>query len=210
MSRAAGHDGMALAARELACVRGERLIFSGIGFSLPAGSVLLLRGGNGSGKSSLLQVLAGLLPKDAGSVLSFGRAAGGAEYLRGLRYVGHGNGVKEHMTAEENLSFYGRFRNWNNLSPRLALERASLLPRADFMAWNLSAGQRRRLALARLLLAPAALWLLDEPCTALDGKARAWFAEMLGEHCAAGGAAVIAQHEELPVTGVPVEELTLS
>ena len=161
-------------------------------------------------ESSLLQVLASLLPKEAGSILSFGKAAGGPEYLRGLRYVGHGNGVKEHMTVEENLSFYGRFRGWDKLSPRLALQRASLLSRADFMTWNLSAGQRRRLALARLLLAPATLWLLDEPCTALDSKSRAWFAEVLEEHCAGGGTAVIAQHDELPVTGIPVAELVLS
>ena len=199
----------ALAAHGLGCVRGERTIFANVNFSISAGSILLLRGANGCGKSSLLQILAGLLLPDTGSISSQGNAAASDGYMRCLRYVGHGNGIKEHLTAEENLLFYSRFRGWKTLAPLAVLQQAGLSPQAGLMAAELSAGQRRRLALARLLLAPAFLWLLDEPCNALDKKAKLWFVNAVREHCAAGGVAVIAQHEDLSIADVPVTELEL-
>ncbi len=200
----------ALSAHGLSCVRGGKMVFSSLDFTVATGSVLLLRGANGSGKSSLLQILAGLLVAEAGRILSFGNAASGGNYLRGLRYIGHGNGIKEQLTAEENLLFYKKFRGWDALMPHLVLQRVALAGQAKLLAGDLSSGQQRRLALARLLLAPAALWLLDEPCTGLDKNAGTWFAAALRSHCTAGGAAVIAQHGSAIDAGIPTAELVLA
>src|SRR5258706_3871223 len=155
-----------LAVRALTCRRGERLVFADLDFAIPPGSAALLRGSNGSGKSTLLRCLAGLLPPAAGLVLWDGRpAADDAEGFRArLHYLGHLDGVKPALSLSENLHFWQSLRGRADPAvARRALDDFGLLALAELPAILLSAGQRRRLALARLLAAPAALWLLDQP-----------------------------------------------
>jgi heme exporter protein A len=193
-----------LEARDLACVRGERgAIFAGLSFRVPAGGALLVTGPNGAGKSSLLRVLAGLLPAAAGEVLWDGAdiAADRAAHARRLRYVGHHDALKPGLTVRENLAFYARL--WGGEAGP-ALEALGLAPLAELPARVLSAGQRRRLALARLALGSpadggAALWLLDEPSSGLDAAAIARLAGLCERHRARGGLVVAATHLPLPL-----------
>lgn len=181
--------------RALACVRGDRPVFAGLDFALPPGGALVLSGPNGSGKSSLLRVMAGLLPPAAG-VLAWAGApvTQDPEGHRGrLHYVGHLDALKPALSVEENLSFWAGLRT---AAPRVeaALARLGLDHLADLPARLLSAGQRRRLALSRLLAAPAELWLLDEPSVGLDARSIASLTDIIAEHRAAGGRVAVATH----------------
>jgi heme exporter protein A len=196
-----------LEAQDLACLRGERAVFAGLSFAVPAGGALLLTGPNGAGKSSLLRVLAGLLPAAAGTLLWDGAdaLAERAAHARRLRYVSHADALKPALTARENLRFYARL--WGGGDAEAALAALGLGPLAELPARVLSAGQRRRLALARLALSdgaapPAApLWLLDEPSVGLDAAAVGRLGALLARHRAAGGMVVAATHLPLPLPG---------
>ncbi len=188
-----------LIAEELACRRGMRLVFAGVSFRLPPGGALVLTGANGSGKSSLLRLAAGLLAPEAGR-LSWGAlpvAADLAGHHARLHYVGHQDAVKPTMTPRETLTFWAALRGRRLAAANTtedALAAFALDPIADWPCRWLSAGQRRRLALARLLVAPAALWLLDEPTSALDEDAQARLEQVIRAHRAAGGRIVLATH----------------
>src|SRR5438477_4916094 len=163
-----------LIAEDLACRRGERLVFAGLSFRLPPGGALVLSGTNGSGKTSLLRLLAGLIPPAAG-LLAWGAApveADLAGHRARLHYVGHQDGIKPDLTPRETLLFWAALQGRRIRAGSAALEAAlaafALDPVADWPCRWLSAGQRRRLALARLCATPAPLWLLDEPFSALD------------------------------------------
>ncbi len=196
-----------LVAEELACRRGERMIFAGVSFRLRAGDALVLTGANGSGKSSLLRLVAGLLPPVAGS-LFWGRAPIIADlplHHARLHYVGHQDALKPAMTPRESLAFaaalrgFPRARTAQSIAEALA---AFALDRvADWPCRWLSAGQRRRVALARLLAAPAPLWLLDEPNAALDGDGEARLEQAVAAHRGAGGLAIIATHAPISLPG---------
>ena len=190
-----------LEGHDLVCVRGERTVFAGLGFSLEAGDALLLFGPNGSGKSSLLRLTAGLLRPARGTLLWQGVAViEDAEAHRGrLCYVGHQDPVKPVLTARENLTFWAQLQNGGSGSIDAALERMGLLSLADIPGRFLSAGQRRRLNLARVLAAPAPLWLLDEPTIGLDRASVAAFEAILAEHRANGGVALLATHTTFAV-----------
>jgi heme exporter protein A len=189
---------MSLVARGLACRRADRLLFDGLDFALAPGGLLRIAGPNGSGKSSLLRLVAGLLPAAAGSLLWAGEPAHGAEaFRRGLRFLGHLDGVKPALTVAENLRAAASLLAVARPSLAEAMQRLGLAELADLPVRFLSAGQRRRLALARLALGPAALWLLDEPTTNLDAAGSVAFAELLAAHRAAGGMALVATHEPL-------------
>jgi heme exporter protein A len=179
------------AGHALNCRRGERVIFRALDFALEPGGALLLRGPNGSGKSSLLRLMAGLL-RPAGGTITWGSAplADDPErHRRRLAFLGHLDAVKPALTAAENLGFWcGR------AAADAALTRLGIAHLAGLPARLLSAGQRRRLALARVVARGAPLWLLDEPTNALDTEAAAMFAAALAAHRAAGGMAVIALH----------------
>jgi heme exporter protein A len=189
--------------REVVCVRGERVVFARISFALDDGQALVLRGTNGSGKSSLLRLMAGLLHPAKGAITWEGASIAADPEAHGarLRYVGHLDAVKPALSVAENLAF------WATLARGIAkpgavgagLERFGLAHLADIPARMLSAGQRRRLALARLIAAPASLWLLDEPSVSLDAESTAALGETIAEHLREGGLAVIATHGELPV-----------
>jgi heme exporter protein A len=187
-----------LQAAGLAAFRGERLVFSEVDFAVRAGEVLLLTGPNGSGKSTLLRLLAGLLRPAAG-MLTWGGANVFADlpaHAGRVAYVGHQDAVKPGLTTAENLRFSARLSGG---IVQDALDAVGLEELGDLPARMLSAGQRRRLALARLLLSRAPLWLLDEPTLGLDAASVDRFGVMLDAHRASGGMAVAATHLPLPV-----------
>lgn len=198
--------GAVLEARDLACIRGDRAVFAGLSFALPRGAALLLTGANGAGKSTLLRLLAGLLPPAEGAVLWRGAdtAAEPEAHAARLRYLSHQDALKPALTVAENLAFFARLHGGEVLPALTALGLDAL---ADLPARVLSSGQRRRLALARLALAPAALWLLDEPTTGLDAASVERLRPLLAAHRAAGGIIVAATHIPLPLAGA--EELRL-
>ncbi len=187
-----------LEARDLACLRGERIVFAGLSFALPAGAALLLTGANGAGKSTLLRILSGLLRPADGAVYWRGQdiAADPAAHAARLRYLSHQDALKPALTVAENLAFFAAL--WGGaVAP--ALDAVALASLAELPARVLSSGQKRRLALARLALAPAALWLLDEPSTGLDAASVARLGPLLAAHRAAGGIVVAATHLPLPL-----------
>jgi heme exporter protein A len=192
--------------RSLTCVRGERRVFQDLAFSLPSGGALVLSGANGSGKSSLLRLMAGLLRPAAGELLWDGRPVGeDAEAHRArLHYLGHLDAVKPVLTLAENLAFWAHLRMASGGgSPRLAdaLAAFDLTALAEVPGRRLSAGQRRRLALARLVAAPAELWLLDEPTVGLDRASLGRLAAALAAHRAGGGRVVAATHAPIALPG---------
>jgi heme exporter protein A len=180
------------------------VVFVGVSFRLPAGGALLLTGGNGSGKSSLLRLAAGLLAPAAGR-LSWGErlvAADLAQHHARLHYVGHQDAVKPTMTPRETLTFWAALRGRRGAMAQAienALAAFALDPVADWPCRWLSAGQRRRLALARLLVAPAALWLLDEPTSALDADGQERLERVIAAHRTNGGRVLLATHLPLAI-----------
>ena len=188
---------------DLLCVRGERRVFAGLDFALPAGGALVLTGPNGSGKSSLLRLLAGLLAPAAGRLTWDGRpiAEDPEAHRARLHYVGHLDAVKPVLTVAENLAFWAARRGAGRDAVTAALERFDLAWMAERAGRLLSSGQRRRLALARLLTAPADLWLLDEPSVGLDEASLARLEEALETHRQAGGRMVVATHAGLALPG---------
>jgi heme exporter protein A len=199
--------GMALfEARQLACQRGERLLFQSLDFDLAAGQAILLTGTNGSGKSSLLRLAAGLSRPNDGAFLWDGRpiAEEPDQHRRRVLYLGHADAVKAGLSVRENLRFWVDLAGLPKANVAAvidaAVEQFDLAPLMDLPARFLSAGQRRRLALSRLMLQPAArqpLWLLDEPTNALDSAAQERLLDLLLRHLADGGLILLASHEKL-------------
>ena len=196
--------------RDLDCVRGECQVFAGLGFAVPPGGALVLHGPNGSGKSSLLRLMAGLLKPARGRLTWEGRAIAedpDAHRAR-LQYLGHLDAVKAVLSAAENLAFWASAHDDGAAGVAAALERTGLAGLAEVPARLLSAGQRRRLALARLFLARAELWLLDEPTVGLDADSIARLEAGLADHRRAGGRVVVATHTEIDLP--QAERLDLS
>jgi heme exporter protein A len=200
-----------LEARGLGGSRGAARLFRDVSFEVRSGEWVALRGANGSGKTTLLRCIAGLAHADAGETLWNGAptAREREAYHAALLYGGHLPGIKDDLTAEENLHASLALRGVaaSGDEVRGALETVGLAARRRLAARKLSAGQRRRIGLARLVLDPAPLWLLDEPLTALDDDGQQLFARQLARHLAAGGLAVIATHHAL--APAPARELRL-
>ena len=186
---------MRLSVNDLACDRGERRIFSGVSFTLLPGEVLVVTGRNGAGKSTLLELLAGRLRPAAGEVLL--AEAGDRTLPECLHYVGHRDALKSALTARENLDFARDFLGDPALDPREALEAVGLAHAAKLPVAYLSAGQRRRVALARLLVAHRPLWLLDEPTSALDTASQENLLRLMEEHRERGGVVIATTHAPL-------------
>ena len=183
--------------QDLACTRGDREVFADLAFSLDQGEVLVLSGANGSGKSSLLRLMAGLARPAAGRITWDGDdiAEDLLAHARRLHYVGHLDAFKPALTVAENLTFWAALRNGDAVVPALA--HFGIAQLADIPARFLSAGQRRRLALARTLASPASLWLLDEPTVALDANGVAAVHAAIEDHCADGGRCVLSTNVPL-------------
>jgi heme exporter protein A len=196
-----------LTAEGVAVFRGERLVFRDLFLTVPSGGALILAGANGSGKSTLLRLLAGLVRPAAGQILWEGADAFADLAAHGERvaYLGHQDAVKPGLTVTENLLFAATV---SRRSIATALEAVGLDALADLPSRMLSAGQKRRLAIARLVLSTAQLWLLDEPTLGLDTASIDRFGALLGQHRAGGGIVVAATHVPLPLPGAT--ELRLS
>ena len=185
-------------ARELACIRGERSVFREVSFALEPGGALILRGPNGSGKSSLLRILAGFLRPAGGMVAWNGedmRHAPEAHRAR-CHYVGHLEAVKPALTVAEHLAFWAAAKGFKNPAENI-LSTLDMEDLADVPGRFLSAGQKRRLTLTRLLATAAELWLLDEPSITLDSASATRLETMLAQHRAGGGIAVVATHADI-------------
>lgn len=201
------HD-KGLAIHDLACARGGQTLFAGLSFELRGGGLLQVRGSNGSGKSSLLRLLGGLQVAAAGAICWNGQAIGSAAaaYGRALAFLGHQLGISRDLSARENLDFALRLGGdtGNGVASAAMLDRFGLAAAADLPARRLSQGQRQRLALARVGLSRRPLWLLDEPCAALDAQGEQLFDRLLLEHLQQGGLAVVTTHRRLDL---PAQQL---
>jgi heme exporter protein A len=187
---------MRLTGSDLIAVRGGRTVFSGLSFTLADGDLLAVTGANGAGKSTLLRLTAGLLPLAAGSVAL--DPVGEAGISGALHYLGHLDGLKTALTVRQNLDFSKKL--WRGGPIEAVLERVGLASLADLPVGVLSAGQKRRVAIARLLLVERPLWLLDEPATSLDAEAETTLGGLIGAHIASGGMAIVATHRDLSLT----------
>lgn len=187
---------MILKVDDLSIARGGVRVLEGVSFTLGAGQALVLRGPNGIGKTTLLRTVAGLQPALAGRIDTTPDA---------LAYVGHADGIKSTLSVTENLSFWAQVFGKSEISR--ALSAYELEPLADRPAGLLSAGQKRRLGLARLLVTGRMLWILDEPTVSLDATAVAMFAAAIRAHLAGGGAALMATHIELGLDEADILEL---
>jgi heme exporter protein A len=186
-----------LKAESLACRRGRHLVIRNVGFTLGAGSLLLVTGRNGSGKSSLLRVLAGLLPLFAGEMFWNGKQIEDfAVHRARVHYLGHRDALKPELTVAETIDYWHALFRARPVSDTTFLEPFGLAGSQATPVRYLSAGQKRRLALARLAMIEAPMWLLDEPSTALDGKGQGLLEQLVAKHRAGGGAAVIATHHD--------------
>jgi heme exporter protein A len=185
----------------LAARRGEDRLFSGVDFTMQSGDALVLTGRNGTGKSTLIRVMAGLLPADEGMVKVTSSGSDVPRPAEAMHYLGHRNAMKREMTVEENLIFWkrfmGEFAGGVGLAPAEAAHRLGLATLLHLPFGYLSAGQQRRMAMAKLLVAWRPVWLLDEPTAALDRQSDALFAAIMKEHLDRGGIIVAATHQEL-------------
>ena len=203
---------MRLVAEGLSATRGEDLIFRDIAFEIAGGEALVVKGPNGSGKSTLLRVLAGLLPARSGSAKLLAAPHPVERLGEAAHYLGHRNAMKRELTVEENLSFWKTFLGdmigGAGVPVEEAVEAVGLGGIAHLPFGYLSAGQQRRMAMAKLLVAWRPVWILDEPTAALDAAAEDMFAGLVTAHLARGGIAIAATHQPLGLEGV--QELTMT
>lgn len=197
---------MRLLADNLTLTRGGRRLIEGLSFDVGAGEAVVLTGPNGVGKTTLLRALAGFIAPEAGSIRLEG-AQDEAAVAELVHYVGHANGVKAGLTVRENARFWARFLGGDIPAVETVLESLHLADIAEVPAGYLSAGQKRRLGLARLLLAERPLWLLDEPMAALDVASQALLAGLMQRHLDGGGILVAATHGPLGLARARILEL---
>ena len=203
---------MRLVAEGLSAKRGEDLIFQDISFEIASGEALVVKGANGSGKSTLLRVLAGLLPAHSGAAKLLAAAQPVERVGEAAHYLGHRNAMKRELTVEENLSFWQSFfcdfAGGTGLPVIEAVEAVGLGGIAHLPFGYLSAGQQRRMAMAKLLVSWRPVWILDEPTAALDAAAETMFAGLVTAHLARGGIAIAATHQPLGLEGVKELRMT--
>ncbi len=191
--------------RDLECRRGDTSLFSAMNFELGAGQLMHVKGSNGSGKTSLMRIVCGLFEPAAGTVTWRGENIRELrdEFNRELTYIGHLNGIKDELTAVENLTIYARFAGLSVDEPRIrdALNQMGLKKgRADLPSKVLSQGQKRRVALARLILGGTIFWILDEPFTALDARAVNLLQAVITKHLGTGGMVMYTTHQDVEIS----------
>jgi len=201
-----------LEASGLSCIRDDRTLFENLSFELTCGQALLLEGRNGSGKTSLLRILCGIRLPDAGTV-SWGAtdiSKLGPDYHVHTAYVGHRDGIKLDLTPLENLAMARALGRPNDMTLEAALEKVELFDFEDVLTRNLSAGQQRRLALARLLITETVLWILDEPFTSLDTQGIRIIEDLLDQHTSSGGMLAVTSHHPVNLDNTPTQTINLS
>ena len=202
-----------LEAKSLSCVRDERILFSELSFSVQPGDIIQVEGPNGAGKTSLLRILAGLARPDGGEVCWRGRSTlrDRAAYQQDLLFIGHQPGIKAVLTPFENLQFYQAVRGAaDHQAIWRALEQVGLVGDEDLPVAQLSAGQQRRVALARLWLSAAPLWILDEPLTAIDKQGVAELISLFEQHAQRGGMVLLTTHQDLAGVSQTVGKVRLA
>lgn len=201
-----------LDAQNLSCIRNNRLLFSDINFSVKSGELLLVEGLNGSGKTTLLKMLCGLRTYDEGSIHFNQQAIAelDRDYTDKLNYLGHKNGNKADLTVSENLKFASNQTEHKESSLAEVIKRVGLVKESNQLSAHLSAGQNRRLAIARLLVNQQPIWILDEPFTALDSSGIAMVKALMKEHVQRGGLVVLTSHHDFELTPFTVLKVQLS
>lgn len=201
-----------LCANKLTCIREDRLLFDELSFEINAGDIVQVEGSNGSGKTSLLRILSGLSQPYEGQVLYNNQTISRCreEFQQNLLYLGHSAGVKGELTAQENLNFNLALHGNNINSSSDNLAAVNLLGFEDSLASHLSAGQHRRIALARLYQSQAPIWILDEPFTAIDKQGVASLEQLFIEHTQQGGCVILTTHQDLiTIDATQVKKITL-
>ena len=200
-----------LSAQQLTCIREDRLLFDDLSFSISAGDILQIEGANGSGKTSLLRILAGLTQPYSGDIHYNGIAINkcSEEFHSDLLFLGHLPGVKGEMTSSENLDFYFKLHGLNIDDCEKTLSEVDLYGFEDAMAGHLSAGQHRRIALARLFESTAKIWILDEPFTAIDKAGVKKLEQLFLSHVKNGGAIILTTHQDLSLDSTDFEKIVL-
>ena len=194
----------------MSCIRDDRVLFEQLAFDLVSGQVLLLEGKNGSGKTSLLRILCGFREPDAGAIYWCGDAIKDSLFYAQMAYVGHLDGIKKELSVLENLKISLALSCSGRYSIDQALAKVHLAGYDDVLVQALSAGQKRRLSLARLLITENVLWILDEPFTSLDRQGIALIETLMIEHCANGGMIVLTSHHDIALHNVDVLTINLS
>ena len=192
-----------LSANDLTLIRGETCLFQGLEFALNPGELLLLEGQNGSGKTSLMRAIAGMLSLETGEIFwnDVPVSRQRQEFHGAMVWLAHRTGLKGDLTLVENLRFEGCLRPQANIDPTVVYERLGISRLKRLPLRSLSAGQQRRVALARMLMADVPLWLMDEPFTNLDREGRKLVMELTEEHLADGGMCVMAAHQDVEING---------
>ena len=200
-----------ISAEQLTCIREDRILFEQLSFAINAGDIVQIEGPNGAGKTSLLRILAGLSQPYDGSVLFSGQSITENRelYHQNLLYLGHTPGVKSEMTAQENLAFNLSLHGNNPYTAEQTLSKVNLLGFEDATASHLSAGQHRRIALARLWQSQAKVWILDEPFTAIDKQGVANLERLFLQHIDNGGAVILTTHQDLYIANDRLKKITL-
>lgn len=196
----------------LSCIRGERLVLERISFSLKDSAAMILTGPNGAGKSTLLRLMAGLIQPSQGQILWDGVVVSdeAADHNSRISYIGHADAVKAALSVSENVAFWAEMNGRNGYAPEHAMQALGIAHLADLSARYLSAGQRRRVNLCRMLTSGAALWLLDEPTTALDSGTSESLGNLIDTHRNNGGMVVISTHTELDVSDAQLLSLEVT
>jgi len=201
-----------LSAEQLTCIREDRMLFEQLSFTINTGDIIQIEGPNGSGKTSLLRILAGLSQPYEGRVVYNSQAitANRENYHSNLTYLGHTPGVKSEMTAQENLEFYLSLHGNDAAIAEKTLSKVNLLGFEDALASHLSAGQHRRIALARLWQSQAKIWILDEPFTAIDKQGVKHLETLFVKHAEQGGAVILTTHQDLSLEDSMLRKITLN
>lgn len=199
-----------LEVKNLSCIRDDRVLFEGLSFSLKNSQVLLLEGKNGSGKTSLLRIICGFREQDAGEIHWCDSAVKDSEYYAEMAYVGHLDGIKKELTVIENLKMSLALSQAGRYSIVQALAKVNLAGYDHALVQSLSAGQKRRLSLARLLITKKSLWVLDEPFTSIDKEGIKLIESLMHEHIVNGGMIILTSHHDLNLAEADVQKINLS